>query len=82
MALGKAAAALRFVTRFADTRRARGFHGLHFGGNAMNAGMPTRTDRAERILGTMLAIVLLAGVAWALTGHGTASGIHLHALLG
>jgi hypothetical protein len=48
----------------------------------MNAGMPTRTDRAERILGTMLAIVLLAGVAWALTGHGTALGIDLHALLG
>jgi hypothetical protein len=44
--------------------------------------MPTRTDRAERILGTMLAIVLLAGVAWALTGRGTAPGIDLHALLG
>ena len=82
MALAEAAATLRFVTGFADARRVRRFHGLHFGGNAMNAGMPTRTDRAERILGTMLAIVLLAGVAWALTGHGTASGIDLHALLG
>ena len=48
----------------------------------MNAGMPTRTDRTERILGTALAIVLLAAVVWALTSHGTAPGIDLHALLG
>ena len=82
MALAEAAAALRFVTHFADARSAWRFHGLHFGGTAMNAGMPTRTDRAERVLGTMLVIVLLAAVAWALTDHGTAPGIDLHALLG
>jgi hypothetical protein len=44
--------------------------------------MPTRPDRAERIVGGMLAIVLLVAVVWALTGHGTAPGIDLHALLG
>jgi hypothetical protein len=48
----------------------------------MNAGMPTRPDRAERIVGGMLAIVLLAGVVWALIGHGTATGIDIHAILG
>jgi hypothetical protein len=48
----------------------------------MNAGMPTRSDRAERVLRTLLTIALLAGVAWALTGHGTAPGIDFHALLG
>ena len=56
--------------------------GVHNGGFVMNAGMPTRPDRAERIVGGMLAIVLLAGVVWALIGHGTAPGIDLHALLG
>ena len=56
--------------------------GVHNGGFVMNAGMPTRPDRAERIVGGMLAIVLLAGVVWALSGHGTAPGIDLHALLG
>jgi len=56
--------------------------GAHNGGTVMTAGMPTRPDRAERIVGGMLAIVLLAGVVWALTGHGTAPGIDLHALLG
>ena len=48
----------------------------------MNAGMPTRPDRAERIVGGMLAIVLLAGVVWALIGHGPVPGIDLHAMLG
>jgi hypothetical protein len=56
--------------------------GLHNGGTVMNAGMPTRPDRAERIVGGMLAIVLLVAVVWALTGHGTAPGIDFHALLG
>ena len=82
MALVGAAVVLRFVTHFADARAGWRFHGLHLGGAAMNAGMPTRTDRTERILGTLLAIVLLVAVAWALTNHGTAPGIDLHALLG
>ena len=56
--------------------------GVHNGGFVMNAGMPTRPDRAERIVGGMLAIVLLAGVVWALIGHGAAPGIDLRALLG
>ena len=72
----------RFVTDFADAGASRRFHGAHYGGTVMNAGMPTRPDRAERIVGGMLTIVLLAGVVWALIGHGAAPGIDLHALLG
>ena len=48
----------------------------------MNAGMPTRPDRAERIVGGMLAVALLAGVVWALVGHGSTPGIDLRGLLG
>ena len=48
----------------------------------MNAGMPTRSDRSERIVRAMLGIALLLGVAWALAGRGGVAGIDLHALLG
>jgi hypothetical protein len=82
MAIAGAEAASRFVTRFADARPRAAFSWPALRGTAMNAGMPTRTDRTERILGTTLAIVLLAAVVWALTRHGTAPGIDLHALLG
>lgn len=38
----------------------------------MTAGRPTRSrDRLERIARSMLGIVLLAAVAWALTGNNT-----------
>lgn len=47
----------------------------------MNAGMPTRPDLAERIVRGMLAIALLAGVIWALSGQGGTPGIDLHGLL-
>ena len=56
--------------------------GLRKGGTVMNAGMPTRPDRAERIVRGMLAVALLAGVVWALSGHGGTPGIDLHGLLG
>lgn len=36
----------------------------------MNAGMPTRPDRYERLISGMLALVLIAGVAWALAQGG------------
>ena len=48
----------------------------------MNAGMPARPDRAERIVRGMLQIALLAGVVWALRGHGASQGIDFRALLG
>lgn len=48
----------------------------------MTAGMPTRADRSERIVRGMLSIVLLAGVVWALFGHGQTNGLDLHAWLG
>lgn len=36
----------------------------------MNAGKPTRSsDRMERVARTMLAIALLAAVAWAVMGN-------------
>jgi hypothetical protein len=39
----------------------------------MTAGRPVRSrDRLERIARTMLGVVLLAAVAWALTGNNTA----------
>ena len=47
----------------------------------MNASTPARPDRAERIVRGMLQIALLAGVIWALMGHGASPGIDVHALL-
>lgn len=47
----------------------------------MNAGMPTRIERSERIVRAMLGIALLLGVAWALAGPGGLPGLDLHALL-
>lgn len=38
----------------------------------MNAGKPTRsTDRLERVARSMLAVALLAAVAWAVMGNST-----------
>lgn len=40
----------------------------------MNAGKPTRsTDRTERVARAMLAIALLAAVAWAVVGNTAAT---------
>lgn len=48
----------------------------------MNAGTPIQPDRAERVVRGVLAIVVLAGVIWAMIGQGASSGIDLRALLG
>ena len=43
----------------------------------MHAGIPPRPDRAERVARGLLALALLAGVGWALGGHGGMAGLHL-----
>ena len=43
----------------------------------MNAGKPVRFDRYERLLRGLLGLVLLAGVAWALTDGGTSPALDL-----
>ncbi len=48
----------------------------------MGAGIPSRSDRFERVARGMLAIALLAGVAWALAQGGIAPGSGLGSLLG
>lgn len=47
----------------------------------MNAGMPTRSDRIERVARAMLALALLAGVIWALAGAGAVPTLSFHDLL-
>jgi hypothetical protein len=42
-------------------------------GNGMSARLPNRADRFERVFRGLLALALVAGVAWALT-HGTTPG--------
>ena len=39
-------------------------------GVSMNARMPSRPDRLERVFRSMLGLALIAGVVWALA-HGT-----------
>jgi hypothetical protein len=39
----------------------------------MSARLPNRSDRFERVFRGLLALALVAGVAWALT-HGTTPG--------
>lgn len=48
----------------------------------MGTGVPDRADRVESVLGSTLALVLLAAVVWALTDGGSVAGISLHAVLG
>jgi hypothetical protein len=59
----------------------RAFHGLAVRRSlevvAMHAGIPPRPDRAERVARGLLALALLAGVGWALGGHGGMAGLHL-----
>ena len=47
----------------------------------MNAGKPTRSDRIEGLARGMLAIVLLAAVAWAVAGN-PAQGFDFSSLRG
>lgn len=49
---------------------------------AMNAGKPTRHDRFDRLVRGMLALVLLAGVVWALTDGGAAGAFDFTLLRG
>ena len=48
----------------------------------MNAGKPTRFDRFERLVRGMLALALLAGVAWAMTDGGAMPAFDFGALRG
>lgn len=48
----------------------------------MNAGVPNRPDRFERVIRGMLALALLAGVVWALNSGGAAPEFSLDTLLG
>ena len=48
----------------------------------MTAGKPTRLEWPDRIVRGMLALALLAGVAWSMTDGGTQPPFALVALLG
>jgi len=43
----------------------------------MNAGMPSRPARGERVVSGMLALALLGGVLWALARNGGIPGLSL-----
>ncbi|MFD0738745.1 hypothetical protein ACFQZQ_05570 [Lysobacter koreensis] len=43
----------------------------------MNAGKPARLDRAERVVRSMLAVVLIAAVVWALADGGAGPSLDL-----
>lgn len=49
---------------------------------AMNAGKPTRFDRSERIGRSMLALALIAAVAWAITDGGAMPAFNFSVLRG
>ena len=48
----------------------------------MNAGKPTRFDRSERIVRSMLALALIAAVAWAITDGGAMPAFNFSVLRG
>lgn len=61
------------VIGIADWRAGLAFHGTRSRGPVMSSVKTIRKDRVESLLRGMLALALLAGVAWALTDGGASA---------